>query len=74
MSLTEGIPTIIFGLMAPRILSSRDKAKWLSQQDRDYSHKQLEKDRSPERNQTLKNIYFWSLHEILILDVKKRFA
>ncbi|API86513.1 MFS transporter [Francisella uliginis] len=44
--LIEGIPTIILGLMAPRILSSIDKAKWLTQQDRDYLHKQLEKDRS----------------------------
>lgn len=44
--LIEGIPTIILGFMAPRILSSVDKAKWLNQQERDYLHQQLKQDRS----------------------------
>ncbi|MED7820290.1 MULTISPECIES: MFS transporter [unclassified Francisella] len=44
--LIEGIPTIILGFMAPRILSSVDKAKWLNQQERDYLHQQLKQDSS----------------------------
>ncbi|QIW09885.1 MFS transporter [Francisella sp. LA112445] len=42
--LIEGIPTIILGFLAPKILSSIDKAKWLNQQEREYLHQQLKQD------------------------------
>ncbi|EET21766.1 predicted protein [Francisella philomiragia subsp. philomiragia ATCC 25015] len=66
--LIEGIPTIILGFMAPSLLSSIDKAKWINQAEREYLHKQLENDcanqESPKKLAVFMDIRVWWLSAI----------